>query len=473
MRALLHQAKAAGKLPEFIAALTDDEALNLLHDWSLWARPSQLTPEGLWDVWLILAGRGFGKTRTGAEFVRDEVQSGRAMRIHLVAATAQDARDVMVEGESGLLAISHPKWTPVYQPSRRLVTWPNGAMAKLFSAEKPNRLRGPQCDLAWADEIAAWQRMRETWDNLRFGLRLGPHPRVVVTTTGKPRRLLHELVTEPGSHVTRGSLYENQKNLAPSFIRTILRKYEGTRLGRQEIGGELLMDVPGALWNRELLEAGRVKECPPLERIVVAIDPAVTVSTSSNETGIIVAGVARGPDRTPHGYVVRDLSGFWNANQWARKAVTAYRELKADRIIGEVNNGGDLIEEQLKVVDRNVPYRAVHATRGKRKRAEPVAALSEQGRLHLVGVFPELEDQMCSFNPNEQGDDDNDDQEAPPARDETGALVGPTFTGGSPDRVDALVWAMFDLIIDRGEAQTYDPKEWAVAQIGGKGSRKG
>jgi phage terminase large subunit-like protein len=443
---------------ELFADFDQEQLLEIRHEWRLWARDNQLPPDEPtgWPVWLVLAGRGFGKTRSGAEFVCAEVDAGRAIRVAVVAPTASDARDVMVEGESGIIAIAHPKRRPDYEPSKRRLTWPNGAIGTLYSAEEPNRLRGPQHDLAWADELAAWSYMREAWDNLMLGLRLGKHPRCMVTTTGKPRRLLAELVNDPANAVTRGSTYENKDNLAPSFLRTVRRKYEGTRLGRQELLGELLLDVPGALWNRDLVEKGRVPKAPKLDRIVIAIDPAVTKNATSNETGIVAAGTARGPDGTRHLYVLRDLSGRLDAGEWSRRAVGAYKELEADRIVGEVNNGGDLIEAQIRVIDRNVPYRSVHATRGKRKRAEPVAALSEQGRLHLVGSFPELEDQMCAYLPIAEDEDDDAESlsEAVAADrdermiDETGAPVGPTFAGGSPDRVDALVWSAFDLIIE-------------------------
>lgn len=461
---------------EILAALedlSDDDVLTILHDWRLWARENQLAPPGDWPVWMVLAGRGFGKTRTGAEFVREEVEHGRAGRIAIVAATAGDARRVMVEGESGILAISHPKWRPSYQPSRLLLTWPNGAIGTLYSAEEPDRLRGPQHDLAWADELAAWRRMRETWDNLMFGLRLGRTPRAIVTTTGKPRRLLAELIQDKANAVTRGSTFENRGNLAPSFLRVVRRKYEGTRLGRQELGGELLMDVPGALWNRDMLEKTRIAKAPPLERIAIAIDPAVTKNATSNETGIVAAGMARGHDRTPHFYLLRDVSGILSASEWATRAVDAYRELGADRIVAEVNNGGDLVEAQIRVIDRSIAYRAVHATRGKRKRAEPVSALWEQGRGHLVGSFPELEDQMCAYLPNGAEEDDDGesigadrrtdaraDQDASTADDETGAPVPPTFVGGSPDRVDALVWSAFELVLSAPRDRDFDSSHW-------------
>jgi len=403
-----------------LSSLSEEEALMLLYEWRFWARPNQLPPENWRQVWLILAGRGFGKTRTGAETVRWMVEAGRAKRIALVAPTAADARDVMVEGESGILAISRPDFKPEYEPSKRRITWPNGAMAFTYSAEEPDRLRGPQHDFAWCDELATWKYPDDTWDNLIFGLRLGDNPRVVVTTTPKPIPLVRKLVNDPETVVTRGSTYENAANLPPSFLKEIRDKYEGTRLGRQEIYAEILDDVPGALWNRTMLDELRVKKAPELIRIVVAIDPAVTSGEDSDETGIIVAG--KGVDG--HAYVLDDLSCRLSPDGWARRAVDAYHRYEADRIVAEVNNGGDLVEATIRTVDSKAAYKAVRASKGKRTRAEPIAALYEQGKIHHVGSFPLLEDQMCNFTPD--GYD------------------------GSPDRVDALVWALTELML-KGE----------------------
>lgn len=392
----------------------------LLYEWRFWARPNQLPPENWRHVWLILAGRGFGKTRTGAETVRWLVETGQAKRIALVAPTAADARDVMVEGESGILAVSRPDFKPEYEPSKRRITWPNGAVAYTYSAEEPDRLRGPQHDFAWCDELAAWKYPDDTWDNLIFGLRLGDNPRVVVTTTPKPIPLVRKLVNDPETVVTRGSTYENAANLPPSFLKEIRDKYEGTRLGRQEIFAEILDDVPGALWTRSMLDDLRVKKAPELVRVVVAIDPAVSSGEDSDETGIIVAG--KGADG--HGYVLDDLTCRMSPDGWATRAVNAYYKHEADRIVAEVNNGGDLVEATIRTVDRKIPYKAVRASKGKRTRAEPIAALYEQGKIHHVGSFPLLEDQMCNFTPD--GYD------------------------GSPDRVDALVWALTELML-KGE----------------------
>jgi len=400
--------------------LTDREAAALLYDWTFWARPKQLPPDGGWRVWLILAGRGFGKTRTGAEWVRALAESGRVRRIALVAETAADARDVMIEGESGLLACC-PSWArPRYEPSRRRVTWPNGAVANSFSADDPDQLRGPQFDAAWADEIAKW-RYEAAWDNLMLGLRLGVDPRCVATTTPKPRAWLARLMADPGTVVTRGGTRENAANLAPVFLDQILARYAGTRLGRQEVEGEFLAEVQGALWTRMLIEAARAG--PPaagdLARIVVAVDPAVTAGADSDETGIVVAGI--GADGRY--WVIEDLSGRLSPDLWARRATDAFRRHRADAVVCEVNQGGDLVVATLRTVDPALPVRAVRATRGKRLRAEPVAALYEQGKVRHAGAFPMLEDQMAGFT----------------------GLPGEA----SPDRLDALVWALTDLAFDR------------------------
>ena len=331
--------------------------------WRQWiARDEQLAPPGDWRTWLVLAGRGAGKTRSGAEWVREQVAAG-CQRIALVAPTAADARDVMVEGESGILAVSPAGKRPIYEPSKRRLTWPSRAIATTYSADEPERLRGPQHDCAWTDELAAW-RLPEAWDMLMFGLRLGADPRVVVTTTPRPIQLLRDLVADPKTAVTRGSTYENRANLAVAFLDQIVRQYEGTRLGRQELDAEILDDVPGALWNRAMIEAARPPigmARPDLARVVVAIDPAVSSGEDSDETGIIVAG----KDADGHGYVLADLSGHYTPTEWAKVAIAAYRAHSADRVVAEINNGGEMVEATLRVVDDNVAFTAVHATRGK------------------------------------------------------------------------------------------------------------
>ena len=366
-------------------------------------------------MWLILAGRGFGKTRAGAEWVRGLVESGEGKRIALIAPTASDARDVMVEGESGLLNICPPDFKPLYEPSKRRLTWPNGAVATTYSADEPERLRGPQHDFGWCDEIAAW-RYPATFDMFRFGLRLGKRPRSLITTTPKPIKLLRQLVTQDNVVITRGSTFENKANLARAFIDEITRQYEGTRLGRQELWAEILDDAAGALWTRAMLEQARTNEYPDdLERVVVAIDPAVTSKESSDETGIVVCG------RKGHrGFILADHSGRYSPNEWARKAVEVYHRHGADRIVAEVNNGGDLVQSVLQTGDRRGSYKAVRASRGKRTRAEPVAALFEQQRVSICGAFNELEDQLCTWDASDGSP--------------------------SPDRLDAMVWGLHELM---------------------------
>jgi len=331
-----------------LRGLTDDEVKALLYDWPFRARPSQLPPPGDWRIWLVKAGRGFGKTRTGAEWVRDNVEQGLAGHIAIIAPTAGDVRDTMVElGESSILKISPPWFMPKYEPSKRRLTWPNGAVATTFSADEPDRLRGPQHDLAWADEVAVWKRP-EAWDNLMFGLRLGLNPRCIVTTTPKPVKVIRELTARVGKDVvmTGGSTYENRANLAVGFLEDILGRYEGTRLGRQEIYGELLDDTPGALWQRSRIDELRVEKAPDLVRVVVAIDPAASSDEDSNETGIIVAG--KGVDG--HGYILADRSCRMSPHGWANRAVLAFDEFRADRVVGEVNNGGEMVEHTVRTV---------------------------------------------------------------------------------------------------------------------------
>jgi len=397
-----------------LASLTDEQAAHLYYDWDIWSRPKQKEPPGNWRVWLILAGRGFGKTRTGAEWIRAQVEQGKCKRLALVGRTAADVRDVIVEGESGIMAVSPPWFRPRYEPSKRRLTWPNGAIAITYSADEPDALRGPQHDGFFADEPAAWER-EETWDNLMFGLRLGKNPRGVATTTPKPTKLIKTLIKLSTTSVTRGTSYENRANLPPAFFNEIIRRYEGTRLGRQEINAEILEDLEGALWKRGMIEETRVTKHPDLQRLIVAIDPAVTAEEGSDETGIIVAGL--GTDG--QGYVLSDKSLRASPNEWAQAAITAYHLHKCDRIIGEVNNGGDLVETVIRNIEKYIPYTAVRASRGKQTRAEPVAALYERKMIHHIGTFPELEDQLCGWEPG---------------------------MAQSPDRLDALVWAFTELM---------------------------
>lgn len=398
--------------------LTEAQAQDLLYDWrGFHARPNQIAPDGDWYIWLLLAGRGFGKTRTGGEWIKERVHSG-SRHIALVAETAADARDVMVEGESGLLRLYPKADRPLYEPSKRRVTWNNGATATLFNATEPDQLRGPQFDTAWTDEIAKWRYARDAWDMLQFGMRLGNDPRVCVTTTPRPIELVKSLVAgqEGKVHVTRGTTSDNAANLAKTFLERIMLKHAGTRLGRQELNAEILGDLPGALWTLASLDAYRLREPPQMGRIVVAVDPAVTDTETSDAHGIIVAGIA-----DQRGIVLEDASITGSPHEWARRVVSLYRSWGADCIVVEVNQGGDMVAHTIRTIDPNVKIREVRASRGKHVRAEPIAALYEQGRVAHVGAFTELEDQMAQMtNAGYEG-------------------------AGSPDRVDALVWAMTEL----------------------------
>jgi phage terminase large subunit-like protein len=421
------------QLAAALADLSHEEALALEYDWGFWGRPNQIAPEGDWTFWMLLAGRGFGKTRCGAEWVRREKDV--AGRIALVAPTAADARDVMIEGPAGLLASSPPWDRPIYEPSNRRVVWDNGAVATTFSAEEPERLRGPQHHAFWADELGAWKYAEATWDMLMFGFRLGDCPRGVITTTPRPIQVVRDLLKNPACIVTRGSTYDNKVNLAKAFYATVVGKYEGTRLGRQELQAELLDDVPGALWQRGVLDGERAKAIEGdrytvafqgrpvgLKRVVVAVDPATTSGEKSDETGIVAAAV--GTDG--RGYVLEDATCRDTPDGWARKAVEVFDRWRADRIVAEKNQGGDMVENTLRTVAPRVPYTGIHATRGKVLRAEPVSALYEQKRVSHVGHFPALEDQMCEFT----------------------ADFDPRAAGYSPDRVDALVHALTELMVE-------------------------
>lgn len=370
--------------------------------------------------WLLLAGRGFGKTRAGAEWVRARAEAGEGgERIALVAPTLHDARSIMVEGESGLLNICPPWTKPRFEPSKRQLVWPNGTIATLFSADEPERLRGPQHHAAWCDELCSWRRAEEAWDNLVFGLRLGTAPQTMLTTTPKPVPLLKNLVNARGVHVTKGTTFDNLANLAPAFADEIIAKYQGTRTGRQELMAEILEDVPGALWTRAILESCRRFKKPDLMTIVVAVDPPASVGEKADECGIVAAGICE--DGT--GYVLADVSVHGlSPKGWAQRAVGLYESLKADRIVIESNQGGAMAEAVLREVEPAAAISTVFASRGKHARAEPVAALYEQKRIRHLGAFPELEDQMCSF-------------------------TGNRTKGQSPDRVDALVWAVTHLML--------------------------
>jgi phage terminase large subunit-like protein len=407
---------------EILASLTETQAQELLWDWRAWARPNQLAPKGDWLTWLVLAGRGFGKTRCGAEWVREEVNAKRASRIALVAETQKDLEEVMVFGDSGIASVFPPHQRPKITKKPVRIEFHTGAVATGYNATEPDQLRGPQFDCAWADELAKWRYAQETWDMLQFGLRLGDKPRQIVTTTPRPIPLLKEILAAETTTVSRGVTTDNRINLAPSFIKNVIDKYAGTRLGRQELSAEILDDVPDALWTRAALDRDRRKpdQIPSLRRVVVAIDPAAKkneVVEDGAATGIVVAGV--GEDG--RGYVLDDKTCRESPNGWARQAIACFDRYEGDCVVGEVNNGGDMVESTVRAVRNTVPFKAVHASRGKWIRAEPIAALYEQGRVSHVGTFAALEDEMVNFGPN--------------------GMVGEA----SPDRVDALVWALTEL----------------------------
>lgn len=396
----------------------------LRYDWLHNARENQLPPKGDWRVWLILAGRGFGKTRMGAETLRQWVAKGRCQRLALIGESEAEVRQVMVEGSSGLLAVHPPRERPLYEPSKRLLSWANGAIATCFSAEAYEQLRGPQFDGAWIDELAKFREGEKVWDQLMFGLRLGNNPRVIVTTTPRPTKLLKRLVKDPDVTVTKGSTFENAKNLAKPFLDYIRHHYEKRWLGRQEIYADFVEEKEGALWTPTLLERARESfQNVPLKRIVIAIDPAVSHGVKSDETGIIAAGItAEGI-----GVVLEDLSLKAPPHLWIEKAIEAYHRLKADRMVAEINMGGELVEQLLRTHDPTISYKPLRAVRGKRLRAEPIASLYERGKVWHGTSFPQLEEQMCSYHPGR--------------------------TSKSPDRLDALVWALTELML------TIYPKE--------------
>jgi len=387
--------------------------------WRDIARPEQLPPDGAWLCWLYRGGRGSGKTRSAAEWVQEQATANPGIRIALVGRTPADVRDVMLEGDSGILTIARDN-RPVYQPTKRRVTWPNGSTAYTYSAEVPSQLRGPQHHLAWCDEASSWTDARKgdaldtAWNNLMLGLRLGDQPRCVVTTTPKPNALTRTILKRPSTVVTTGSTYDNLANLAPSFRDEVLSAYEGTRIGRQELLGELLEDVEGALWTLALIDANRVGSAPELRRVVVAVDPSGGSGPHSDEQGIIVAGL--GVDG--HVYILADESCKLSPHGWASRAIAAYHRHGADRVVCERNFGGDMVASTIGQVDPNVPVKMVTASRGKIQRAEPVAAAYEQGRVHHVGALAKLEDQMIMWTPAD---------------------------GTSPDRMDAAVWSVHEL----------------------------
>lgn len=412
-----------------IQSLTPEEAAALQYEWRFWARPNQLPPPGDWRFWLTLAGRGFGKTRLAAEWIIEQVRLRGRCRVALVGETAADARDVMVEGESGILSCSPPWFAPNYEPSKRRVTWPNGAIGTTFSADEPRQMRGPQYHIGWGDEPAKW-RYSDAFDQLNFGVRLPGQlpPQVVLTTTPRPTPLIKNLLSDPDCVTTRGTTYDNASNLHPSYLRSIRRRYEGSRLGRQELFAEVLDDAPGALWKREQIDSTRVARIPALVRVVIAIDPSVSQGDAEDgddefapATGIVAVGICE----NGHGYVLEDGSlKRPTPEEWGTQAVVMFHRHSADLVIGEVNNGGDLVESNVRAVDKNIPFKQVRASRGKHARAEPISTIAEQGRIHHVGAFPLLEDELCQWEPG--------------------------VSAWSPNRLDAYVWGFHELMLSEG-----------------------
>lgn len=428
---------------KILGRLTDREALALLWDWNFWARPHQLPPPELDTaekfIWLLMAGRGFGKTRSGAQWTHARAKRGDARRwIALIAYDPDEARDVMIEGPAGIMKIAAPWERPHYEPSKRRLTWPSGAYAKVFSSEDPEELRGYSGDTAWLDEPAKYKNLQDVWDNLLFGLREGKvsAPKVCLTTTPKPKKLIKELLVDPACVVTTGTSYENRDNLDPTWFKFVIEAKEGTTLGMQEIYAKLLDEMPGALWKRAWIDAHRLPRKPPanMTRIVVSVDPPGVSGEGGAECGITVGGSYPGEKGLKHMALLDDRSKRGTPAAWGEEAVKAYYEWDADRLVAEVNHGGEMVEHTIrtisttladgrKVSGKNVAFKAVRASRGKKTRAEPVSALYEQGRGHHCGTFPDLEDQLCTWEESEADD------------------------VASPDRLDSLVWLGTELIL--------------------------
>ncbi len=419
-------------MTEFLGSLSENALLSLPWLFEFWALPHQIAPRGDWKTWVIMGGRGAGKTRAGAEWVRAEVEGtgpldpGRSRRVALVGETVDQVRDVMVLGESGIMACSPPDRRPEWQASKHQLLWPNGAVAQVFSAHEPEAMRGPQFDAAWADELGKWKKGGEAWDQLQFALRLGKNPRTVVTTTPRNVAVLKAILKNPSTVTTHAPTEANRANLADSFLAEVQDGYGCTRIGRQELEGVLVEDEEGALWTPAMLERAQVGMMPVFSRIVVAVDPPVTSTKQSDECGIVVVGAdTRGDPRDWRAVVLEDASVKGASPEgWARAALAAMERHGADRMVAEVNQGGDLVERVVRMIDPQVPFRAVHATRSKMLRAEPVAALYEQGRVAHVRGLQALEEQMCQM-----------------------AVTG--WKGkGSPDRLDALVWALTEVMVN-------------------------
>lgn len=422
-----------------LSQLTDTEAKALLYDWrGFLARPDQIAPEGDWDIWLALAGRGWGKTETGAQWIREQVEAG-VKSIALVAETQKDLEEVMVKR---LLSIYPPGEAPKvrYKPVR--ITWPNGAEALGYNGTEPEQLRGPEFEIAWVDELAKYRYARETWDMLQFCMRAGRDPRQLVTTTPRSTEIIKAIFggQEGKVHVTRGNTMDNRANLASRFLEKITAKYAGTRLGRQELNAEILGDLPGALWQQSAIDLYRVSEKPKTGRVVVAVDPAVTNTDNSDDHGVMVCGV----DDDQVGYVMEDGSMAGSPMDWANKAIALARTYQADGVVVEVNQGGDMVAHTLRTIAPALNIIEVRATKGKHVRAEPISALYQQGRIRHVGSFSELEAQMTQMT--------------------TEGYQGE----GSPDRVDAMVWAFTELFPDMTE-QVPDASKFYSPGRGAKG----
>lgn len=424
---------------EFVQGLGENALLALPWMFEFWALPHQLPPEGPWRTWVIMGGRGAGKTRAGSEWVRAQVEGstplapGTCSRVALVGETVDQAREVMVMGESGILACSPPDRKPVWEAGRRRLVWPNGATAQVFSAHEPEGLRGPQFDAAWVDELAKWKKADQAWDMLQFALRLGRHPRQVVTTTPRNVGVLKAILANPTTALTHAPTHANKAHLAQSFLDEVYARYGGSSLGRQELEGEIVEAVEGALWSVEMIGAAQADEdeVSQVGRVVVAVDPPVTAGKTSDACGIVVCGrIGEGPAREARAVVLADCSvqGV-SPDGWARAVVAAAERFGADRVVVEANQGGELVERVLRQVDGALPVRRVHATRGKHLRAEPVAALYEQGRVRHVRGLAALEEQMLKMS------------------------VDGWQGKGSPDRLDALVWALTELIVDPAGAR--------------------
>lgn len=443
MSSLIQRAVQTGAIQKIYKELTTEQKLMLPYIWPLFAREEQVPKHNNWDIWIFLGGRGSGKTRAGAEWVRQKVKEG-VKRIAFIGRTAADVRDIMIEGESGILSVC-PPWDidnkghkmrkPYYEPSKRKLSWRNRAVAHMYTSKEPDMLRGPQHEIIWADELASWIKMKETFDNAILGLRLGSRPQMMVTTTPRPLKLIRDLVGDKFNYVTKSSSYRNKENLAKSWFEKLIKRYEGTRLGRQELLAEILEDNPEALFQRDNLDRSRVSVAPrDIVSVCTAIDPAATSNQESADTGIVTVGKAYKGD-IGHYYILADNTCHKKPDGWAREAIMAYDKWQANALVAEVNHGGEMVEAVIRGVrweegqdqtrGENVVFRAVRASRGKYIRAEPVSALAEQNRLHIVGSFPELEDQMCQWSPN---------------------LVNEP----SPDRLDAMVWAV-TYLMEEGE----------------------